>query len=173
MRRAHDRELELVGLEAAQQLRERRLVDGELDARIRRAEAREETGELRRPDRRHGAHAQRRLLEQAEIARDILRASRLGEHLLQVRAHAAAELGDDHALAFAVQQRRADVGLELLDGGGHRRLGYLARLGGARDAAVLAYREEVPDLMELHGISRVSPSVQSTLSGAAARLMNA
>ncbi len=96
---------------------------------------------------------QRRLAQPAEILRR--GAHRIGpaQHLLEMRTHHLAKLGEPHLLAFAVKQRPAQLRLELLDRAGQRRLGDIALLRRPREARRLAHRQDVTHLMDLHGRS--------------------
>src|SRR4051812_6705426 len=85
-----------------------------------------------------------------EVAHHGLRPLRLVDGLLQVRTQPRAQLREHQALSLAIEERRAELGLELLDRGGERGLRDLARLSRAREASVLANREEVANLVELH-----------------------
>jgi hypothetical protein len=51
-----------------------------------------------------------------------------------MRLHAAAELSQRDLTAFAMKQRAAELGLQLLDRRCKRRLRNVAKLGGARKA---------------------------------------
>ena len=64
-----------------------------------------------------------------------------------------AEIGDVREVALAAEQQPADFVLELLDGAAQRRLGDVALLRGPREVAGLADRQEIPDVMNVHGPS--------------------
>ena len=53
--------------------------------------------------------------------------------------------------AFAVEQRTAELVLELLDRAGQSRLADVALLGGAREIQRPRERDEVADLLHFHG----------------------
>ncbi len=77
----------------------------------------------------------------------------LGQHTLGVRAQRATGLGEAHAPAHTLEQRRAELGLQAAHLLGERRLGQvkLARSGAER--AVLGGGEEVRELLQIHRLS--------------------
>ena len=58
--------------------------------------------------------------------------------------------GEHHAPADAVEERGAELGLELADRLRHRRLRHVLGLGRARHAAVVDHREEQAEPSEIH-----------------------
>ena len=65
--------------------------------------------------------------------------------------HALAELGQLRGGPLAAKQVAAEFGLQLLDGPRQRRLRDVALVGGAREVEHARNREEVANLMHLHG----------------------
>jgi hypothetical protein len=61
---------------------------------------------------------------------------------LAVAQHAAARLGELHAARLAHEHGHAELGLEVADALGQRRLGDVQLLGGAREVARPRGREE-------------------------------
>ena len=65
--------------------------------------------------------------------------------------HALAEFGQLRGGPLAAKQIAAEFGFELLDGPRQRRLRDVALVGGAREVEHARNREEVANLMHLHG----------------------
>ncbi len=65
--------------------------------------------------------------------------------------HALAELGQLRGGPLAAKQVAAEFGLQLLDGPRQRRLRDVALVGGAGEVEHTRDREEVANLMHLHG----------------------
>jgi hypothetical protein len=70
---------------------------------------------------------------------------------LQVRQHHPPELGQMGVGPLAMEQRPAELGFQLLDLAGQRRLGDVAPLGRAREVQRARQGQEIADLLHLHG----------------------
>ena len=79
------------------------------------------------------------------------RASRCLITLLEQRMHALAELGQLCGGPLAAKQVATEFGLQLFDGPRQRGLRDIALVGGAREVEHTRNREEVANLMHLHG----------------------
>jgi hypothetical protein len=103
-----------------------------------------------RPDRAHQAPIQGRILELEEALGGGLGGLGLLPDLLELRAHRAAEVGQEGEMPPTPEQDAAELLLDLLHGPHQRRLGYVAMLRRAREVQGLAHRE-VADLVHFHG----------------------
>jgi hypothetical protein len=125
------------------------------------AEAVEETDEAQRADRAHDTEAEMRAFQPQEARRLRLRRRRARHHLLEVRLHQPAELGQVGVAAPAREQQPAQLVLKLLDGAGQRGLRHVALLRRPGEIQRAADREEVADLMDFHGGSGACPRIPS------------
>jgi hypothetical protein len=73
-----------------------------------------------------------------------------GQQRLRVRQEGAPGLGEGHAAAEPVEQRRAEFGLEQLDATAGRGLGQVQRGRSPAEPAAADDREERLDVIELH-----------------------
>ena len=67
-----------------------------------------------------------------------------------MRTHQAPEIRHPNLTALAVEQVRAEFGLELLDGAGEGRLRHVTELCSAVEIQGSARREKILDLVHLH-----------------------
>jgi hypothetical protein len=81
----------------------------------------------------------------------LLRGSALVEDHCQIGLHHPSQLGQVGIAPLAVEERSAELVLELLDGAGERRLADVALLRGAGEIEHLRQRHEVADLLHFHG----------------------
>ncbi len=85
-----------------------------------------------------------------ERRRELSRSGRGIVALLEQRVHAKAELGQLRGRTLAAEKIAAEFCLELLDRPRQRRLGDVARVGGAGEVEHTRDGEEVANLMHLH-----------------------
>src|SRR5262245_60842390 len=116
-----------------------------------RAHRADQLDERRGRDGAHQAEPQRGDLGAEEILRLAPRALHMAVSLLEERLHLLAELGEVGIGALAMEQGAAELALERLDGAGERRLRDRAALGRAGEVQLLAEREEIANLVQLHG----------------------
>ena len=112
----HDSQIEVPRLKPAAQIGQIAFVDAELDSWVICFEARKESREAKRTDRRHDAELQRSLMQEPKFVGCVTGCVRLVEHLLDVRADAISEVAQKDAPPFAMKQRSAEFFFELLDG---------------------------------------------------------
>src|SRR5215208_1334967 len=106
----------------------------------------------------HNSELQRCLFELAEVESLALRLRGLRVDLLEVGLYRSAEFGQMGVGPLPVEERASELLLEQLDRTCERRLRHVAALGRPREVEFFAHREEVPDLMHLHGsLRRVRP----------------
>ena len=99
---------------------------------------------VRRADAKRPRHRPRAVAQHAQALVDL--AQRLG----RVADEVLAGFGQHDALADAVEQRAADLLLELADLVRQRRLRDVNALGGAGEAQALGERREIAEVAELH-----------------------
>ncbi|GAB3109206.1 hypothetical protein GCM10027055_07020 [Janibacter alkaliphilus] len=58
--------------------------------------------------------------------------------------------GEPHRAGGALEERAAEVALQLLDGAAQRWLGHVQPLRGPTEVELLGHREERPDVVQLH-----------------------
>ena len=117
------------------------------------SELRDELRQRRRPDAGLHADADRRL----EVAPAPHRRPQLAElvvDLLDVAVDEAAERRQLILAGLALEERAAEFLLQMLDGARQRRLGDIAVRSGARKVAGARNRQEVSELVQLHGFPR-------------------
>jgi hypothetical protein len=102
------------------------------------------------PDGRHHTEPDRHLVEQAKILGDAFSGVGLLQNLFQMRLHAAAELGEADCACAAVEQRATELGLQLLDRCGERRLRDVTVLGSTSETQRLRRRKKISHLMHFH-----------------------
>ncbi len=78
------------------------------------------------------------------------------EDALGVREEAGADLGETDAASGALEQPLAEVALQRLDAGGHRRLGQEESFGGSAKALLVG---DVDECFELAEVQLVTPSI--------------
>jgi hypothetical protein len=66
-------------------------------------------------------------------------------------------------VALAVEQRPAQLVLELLDGAGQRRLADVALLRGAGEVEGARESDEIAHLLHFHGVASLAPSEAPSL----------
>ena len=154
---ADDRDFEIALFEHLDHLRRAGVDHLHLDARMLRLEPNQQVGDQLRTDRAHRADRQRRLLELLDRPRLVARRAAAFLDGLQIGQHHPPKLGQMRVAALAVEQRPAQLMLELLDRAGQRRLADVALLGGAREIERARQGDEIADLLHFHG--RESPSL--------------
>ncbi len=150
VQRVEDRDIEFIGIELRRERLGRAVPHRGVDAGRILLEGREQAVETHRSDSRHHAKADRHLVEQPEILGDRLGGLRLLQNLTQMWLHPPPELGERDLPPFAMEQRTAELRLELLDRRGEGRLRNMASLGGSREAQRLCRRKEIPHLVHFH-----------------------
>ncbi len=106
-----------------------------------------EIGQQIRRHRVNDAEAQRADELVASTDRDLADARGLLQYLLRLLDDALAERRDRDLGLAALEQRRAELVLELLDRDGQRRLADEAPGGGAAEAALLRHGDDVAQLV--------------------------
>ena len=80
-------------------------------------------------------------------------APHFGEHRAGAAHESLADRGQDHATGAALEQRRAELALELLHAAGQRRLGELQMPRRRAQTATLGDRHDIAKLVEFHALS--------------------
>src|SRR5262245_7528637 len=86
----------------------------------------------------------------AQLAGAALGVVQFGEDAARVFDEALARLSRHHAARQAVEQRLADLALQLLNLLAERRLRYQGALGRLREAALLGKGDQILKLMDFH-----------------------
>ena len=107
-----------------------------------------------RADARRRADGQRALAQARQLLDLESRFVQALQHRARVRQERLAGLGQRHVALHAVEQRRAELGLQLADLLADRRLGDVQLLGRAGEVQMAAHRLEVGELMDFHGSGR-------------------
>jgi hypothetical protein len=122
-----------------------------LNLRMRGLEADHQVGDELGPDRAHRAEGEAGALQPLRRPRPFARLARRLLHRLQIGEHHPAQLGEMGVSALAVEERSAQLVLQLLDRTRQRRLAYVALLGGSGEVQRPRQGDEIADLLHLHG----------------------
>src|SRR5258708_5532701 len=123
----------------------------ELDPGMVGAELRKKAHEPHWPDRTHDSELERRVVEFQKPPRGRLDGFGTPQDLPELRADELAEIGEMRAASLASEEQPAKLLLDLLDRPCQRWLGHVRALGGSGEIQCLAYRQEIADLVHLHG----------------------
>ena len=144
-RPAHHREVHLVALELADQRLAVAERQAQVDARVLLAETRQQARQEVLGGADHADH-QRAAGEAPQPGDRRVGLAQRGEHPLGVDDQVLAHRGQRDRAPDPVEQRQADVGLELLQLHRNRRRGEVQLLGGPGDAGVPGDGDEDPQL---------------------------
>src|SRR6266849_4550738 len=123
----------------------------QLDPGMVEPELREKAHEPHWPDRAHDAELERRIVELEEAARRRFDGLGTLQNLLELRAEELAEIGEMRAASLTSEEQTAKLILDLLNCPCQRWLGDVHALGCPGEIQRLADRQEITDLMHLHG----------------------
>lgn len=137
-------------LEPVFQLVDGGLGDRDLHAGEIRLELRQEPRQPHWPDRGHHAQPDGHLVEQPEVVGEHARGGRFLQDVFEMGQQRAPEVAQQDTLALAMEELRAEFGLDRADGFRERRLRHVAFGGRLGEVQMLCRRLDVPDLEHLH-----------------------
>ena len=147
--RAEDK-IDLPRVQRAEQLRDQAGLQGQPDPGIAAPELGQGRGQIQRAEDQGGADADPATLHGAELVQVGAGPVKLFERLAGPGQEHLTRLGQRHPPGGALKQRRAQLGFELLDLGGHGGLCDAQPFGGPAEPAVAHHRVEVHKLPQLH-----------------------
>src|SRR5581483_6153575 len=121
------------------------------------ADARDHVRQQVRPERREDAEPDRSRFGIERASRDRADLLDFVEHLARALGDLAADVGEQHLARRALDERHAELILELLDLRGEGRLAHEARFGGAAEMLVFRERHQISEIAQVH---RLLPSVK-------------